>query len=440
MHTLELFPQVNTWTPPEIDEYDYALSALKDLNAGQNDQFLYIFRTVPYIDSVYVEYDSLNHPSSVRRFTFHEGYRWDAEDEEFFIENCVKEEKCSYNGGVIDEIYERCLKERPEWHVKRYYTKSLRLLDHIYNCMRKNTAKEMLYKAGLDELAAHVDDIDELNLLASKPSEIYDGITMKVLRSLNCSCGAALLEKKARRDFVKDLNQKFPDLFKERLNDAQCSYLMYLIKGDLTAGEVGRLFQARRRNLSYLWTMSQVDLFLQKEKQEDQIRKICKVLEKMDPIYRDYVKDIYFDILYSDNIKHLEYYLLIHREEYDKLIRRSNRKRDYNLQERCKDYYVRYPQTINDLCREAVYMRNCLMTYIDAIIKNDTTILFMRKADDVNTPFITLEIFDGKLMQAYHHFNEDCSPDEAEWIRNYCKRHNIGTDKFKFNADVDELF
>ena len=160
----------------------------------------------------------------------------------------------------------------------------------------------------------------------------------------------------------------------------------------------------------------------------------------MDPIYRDYVKDIYFDILYSDNIKHLEYYLLIHREEYDKLIRRSNRKRDYNLQERGKDYYVRYPQTINDLCREAIYMRNCLMTYIDAIIKNDTTILFMRKADDVNTPFITLEIFDGKLMQAYHHFNEDCSPDEAEWIRNYCKRHNIGTDKFKFNADVDELF
>ena len=145
MHTLELFPQVNTWTPPEIDEYDYALSALKDLNAGQNDQFLYIFRTVPYIDSVYVEYDSLNHPSSVRRFTFHEGYRWDAEDEEFFIENCVKEEKCSYNGGVIDEIYEKTnalsVSKKQSLQLKNEIT------EH-YASYRRSIEQAYLYEAG----------------------------------------------------------------------------------------------------------------------------------------------------------------------------------------------------------------------------------------------------------------------------------------------------
>ena len=85
-------------------------------------------------------------------------------------------------------------------------------------------------------------------------------------------------------------------------------------------------------------------------------------------------------------------------------------------------------------------MRNCLLTYVDATIKNDTTILFMRKADDVNTPFITIEIFEGELMQAYHRFNKDCTEEEAEWITEYCRRHGIKTGKFTFNADFDELF
>ncbi len=85
-------------------------------------------------------------------------------------------------------------------------------------------------------------------------------------------------------------------------------------------------------------------------------------------------------------------------------------------------------------------MENCLLTYIEAVIENDTTILFMRKADDINTPFITIEIYDGQLMQAYHRFNKDCTDEEADWIRGYCTRHGIGLDKFSFNAEVDELF
>lgn len=85
-------------------------------------------------------------------------------------------------------------------------------------------------------------------------------------------------------------------------------------------------------------------------------------------------------------------------------------------------------------------MMNCLMTYVEAYIKNDTTILFMREADDVNAPYITIEIYDNTLMQAYHRFNEDCTSEEADWILSYSKRHGIKTDKFMFDAEVDELF
>ncbi len=64
----------------------------------------------------------------------------------------------------------------------------------------------------------------------------------------------------------------------------------------------------------------------------------------------------------------------------------------------------------------------------------------MRRADDVNQPFITIEVYRGELMQAYHRFNTDCTKEESEWINAYCARHGILTGKFKFDAFVDELY
>ena len=82
-------------------------------------------------------------------------------------------------------------------------------------------------------------------------------------------------------------------------------------------------------------------------------------------------------------------------------------------------------------------MSNCLLTYLEAFVENDTDILLMRKADDVNTPFITLEIYQNTLLQAYHRFNRDCNEEEAEWIRGYCRKHEIYCEDYKFNWDLD---
>ncbi len=436
---LELQKKQNFWTPPMIDALKMARDISNDINARQSNQFFYIFQTVPYIDSIYIKYNSKREPEEVRRYAFHDGYTWKNEYEEVFDEQCVKNDGCSYNGGAIEAIYARINIEHPEWHIQRYYSHGLRMLDHIYNCIKQNTAKEILYKAGLDELAVHIDEIDELNLLAGSPSEIYDGLSMRILKSLNCPCGSELLSQKKMRLFVKRLNSKFPKIFNQKMNDAMCRYLSTLINGDLTVGEAGRLFQSRRKDLSMVWTMSYFDIFMARDAQWKELETFCNVIKKIDPIYADYIKDC--DISEDESsLKQLALYLVNRRDEYDRAIRVVNRKKEYDWMERGKKYYVRYPQTINDFCREAIYMGNCLITYVEALIQNDTTILFMRKADEVNKPFITMEIFDGQLMQAYHRFNEDCTPEEADWIRGYCVRHGIGLGKFNFNAEIDELF
>ena len=48
------------------------------------------------------------------------------------------------------------------------------------------------------------------------------------------------------------------------------------------------------------------------------------------------------------------------------------------------------------------------------IIVKSFSSMFMRRTADFNTPFITLEIYEGELTQAYHRFNEDCTEEEAK--------------------------
>ena len=439
---LELFQKIqNDWNPPHIEECEKE-KICKSMKMDLQSEYFVIFRIEPYIDAYYVRYgcDEDLSDSYIKRFTFHEDFRWSFEDELIFEEKCVKNERILFDGGVINNIYKYYSQKYSDWKLKRYHTKSMRLLEHIYHCMRKGSAKEMLYKAGLDELATNIDMLDEVNLMSRKPSDIYEGITMRTLRSLNCKEGAVLLATKYNRKYIKELQVKYPSVFEKKLNEAQCKYLNHLIEGDLVVGETGRLFEARKPQLAYMWAPAQYELFIWMEKQNKALGDL-EDIAVIDPIYRNYIRrvDLDCDDTARKNIKALRFYLFSQREEYNRQFRCSNRKRNPDWQERNNGYVVRYPQTINDFCRESIYMSNCLLTYVDAYIQNNTTILFMRKTDSFNAPFISIEIFNNTLMQAYHRFNMDCSPEEAEWISDYCDRHGIKQGEFMFDRAIDEL-
>lgn len=426
---LEIVQRKDSWKPTELSYKQIEQIVSKHVNPeNKQKEWLIVFRVVPYIDSIYV-YDeeyNLKSPDYVKRFTFCDNNVWSFSDEQFFINNCVENKSCAFDYGCMDEIFKYYSSEKPDWHLQRYYTKSLRLLDHIYHCMRKNTIKEILYKSGLDELAAKADLIDEVDLLSTKPADLYDGVSIRSLKALNCKDGAELLLNRDYRGFIKGLQKSFPMLFKDKLNDAQCRYMKRLIDGELTVDEVGRLFMARKSDLSKIWCHSLYEVFIQKE----QIGMETEEIKRIDPIYKEFInKECRGDARENGIVNQLVYYLLRNREVYDNRIRVANRKRNYEWQERNDDYIVRYPQTINDYCREAVYMRNCLITYVEAVIHNDTTIMFMRKADNNDTPYITLEVYKNRLMQAYHRFNAECTEEEMEWIERYCVRHGIWIDE-----------
>ncbi len=425
---LEIQMKENTWKPPVL--FDFEIERIADhrrsLVEDWQDYIVFI-RLFPYIDMLFVRENDSTKETSTYRFVFGDGYTWDQKQEKRFMEICLGNDHINFSYADMNEIYQYYSSKYPEWHLKRYHTDSIRMLDHIYHCMRKNTVKELLYKSGLDELAYRSNGIDAIDLLSSSPSEIY-GLNIRIIRAMNCEVGAEILNEGKYRIYLKNLNYMFPDVFSHPMNDAQCRYLKYLIDGELTVGEVGRLYLSRRPNLSGIWCDSLYDLFMIK----DIIEEEWETIRKIDPIYKKYLDN-------KDKTTELRRFLLYGRKDYDKKIRRSNRKRDYDWQERDKGYVVRYPQTSNDFCREAVYMKNCLLTYMEAYIENDTTILFMRTTENFNKPFITIEIYENRLTQAYHRCDQDCTKEEAEWIRQYCRRHGIDIGKFAFNTEIDDL-
>lgn len=431
---LELSLKENEWEPPALSE-EMIGRALGTIPEGErNGIWFVVMQASPYIDALLLAFREENVKGeaagdcieALRRFVFREHYAWNRELESLFREICLEEKGCQYDHDRMNEIFDHYAKAYPQWQLKRYYTNDFRMLDHIYQCCRQNTAKEILYKAGLDELAVQVEDLDEENLLAGSPSALYEGISMRCLRALNCKEGARMLNKKHGRDYVKGLQKRYPEIFGHRLNDAQCRYLAMLHKENLTVSEAGRLYLARSKKLMQIWCDAQYEIFRLSER----VREDKQALVRLDPIYKNFLDKLPDGGYQNDRVALLKYYLLVNREKFDDEIRRSNRRRDPSWQERGENYLIRFPQTINDFCREAVYMSNCLFGYVDAMIANETTILFMRCSDDVNAPFITIEVFGNQLMQAYHRFNEACSDEEEAWILEYCKRHDIDTDQY----------
>ena len=86
---------------------------------------------------------------------------------------------------------------------------------------------------------------------------------------------------------------------------------------------------------------------------------------------------------------------------------RSRKKYQRYFEFESDGFIILLPQNGMDMCREAVYQHNCLMDYIEDHANGDTTILFLRRTQDPDKPFITMEINgQGEIRQLYSRFNK----------------------------------
>ena len=86
------------------------------------------------------------------------------------------------------------------------------------------------------------------------------------------------------------------------------------------------------------------------------------------------------------------------------------------------DNYVIYPvSSIKDLVEESRQQKNCVRTYCERIADNECQIYLMRKKEDINKSFVTIEIHDNKIVQARLKYNEIPSEDIYKILKDWEK-------------------
>lgn len=83
------------------------------------------------------------------------------------------------------------------------------------------------------------------------------------------------------------------------------------------------------------------------------------------------------------------------------------------------DYKFIYPKTTKDIKDEAVQQSNCVASYIDKVISGSCDIILMRKKNDVENSLVTVEIRNGKVVQARQRFNEPVNESEQKALYKY---------------------
>jgi len=74
------------------------------------------------------------------------------------------------------------------------------------------------------------------------------------------------------------------------------------------------------------------------------------------------------------------------------------------------------PTKATDLVDESKCLIHCVSSYIDNVVKGSTTILFVRKIEKPDEPFVTVEYKDGKITQARGYNNHNPEKDVMEFL------------------------
>lgn len=100
---------------------------------------------------------------------------------------------------------------------------------------------------------------------------------------------------------------------------------------------------------------------------------------------------------------------------------------DKSMEKSFEDYQFIYPNSTQDIKDEAVQQNNCVASYIDRVIDGKCHILFLRKKDQPDKSLVTIEVRNGKIVQALQRFNNPLNDEQKEvvdkWNKWYSKKY-----------------
>lgn len=95
---------------------------------------------------------------------------------------------------------------------------------------------------------------------------------------------------------------------------------------------------------------------------------------------------------------------------YDRQIQKQFKEMDHQYRFVKYGFALFLPHTAKEILEEGQSLHHCVGSYVKKVVKRESTILFVRKAEERDTPLCTVEIRNGEVVQARCHDNQTPSP------------------------------
>lgn len=404
---------------PLLDENDYmGMCSEFSLHSSEICMFIFIRESskhVPFVD-IYI-WDVTN-LEGYDHFVICDGLRLPEELESRFLE-CTHKHIYTPR-AMFHEANKKVIKLFPQWHYMDYGIKYLSLaLQHMYFASHSSGAREILFKAdGLEYIAANLYKLPSYNLMGTTPSDIIDNeMSLKLLRVLNRKPLFELLCDQSSRDLCKAAYEKYSGFIEKDIPSVgQWNYILELYKNGGFFG--GYAFKKEiYEKASNFYHQDEVDAY----KKYFSIRKELGIPGRI--VVPDF-EEIWGELDRMEEI--IRYKKGVPR--LDKLFM-TRRNEDYRYEYSNNNYRIIMPSRAYDIYNEALYQHNCVADYIYDHANGETTILFLRKNDAPNVPFVTMEVgSDFDIKQLYGKFNKLPQKDVYQFIVEYSKAKVISYD------------
>lgn len=343
------------------------------------------------------------------------------EKDEAFMENVIRNSVfLEFNERLASFFFDDIQKVAPELHLIEYFNMGWSIR-HVYYASHRSGLREQLYKAGLTSIACYLETISDYKLFSTNIEDAFQ-LPLSLIRKLNYMEGIrTILPSKRYKRMAKYIYKKYHGYLNEFefINVYQLRYLYEVTK------------RQKRVDTEILRTLSTIrdgyneefgDLFIEGEKTFNKyieylslLNELGKEARKNFPQLMDLSPNNTTDLFrLRDLHSFLKSYVdnsSLECKRYSQLSRRWSELYSYH-----NDHYiVLTPHSLLDVYREGCIQKNCLQEIIEEDnIFLDSIILFVRKTESPNKPYITLEIIDDNIVQAKKK-NNSIDFSEEEW-------------------------
>ena len=296
------------------------------------------------------------------------------------------------------------------------YEEPGKAIEHIYYASHRSGPKEILYKAGLDNIAFDLEIMEHYNFIGRTPSEIVGhNAPLRLLRILN--------QDGFRRYYTsEEMLRKSIDVYSHfagAIGDGYPNiYQWYYLEGLLGHGLSG-VMDFDRDLYQGLATVVKEMCSSQEFEGYFSIIETFRKLGLKEELHRFLSKPDHYKMHVGGRVSDP---LTV--EMFD--LRAKSEAAFYGYTDGV--YFIRYPKTPMEMVLESYALRNCLGDYVYDQAEGETTILFIRKCSSPDASFVAMEVNEGEIVQVRAFCNADPDPEVMEFVEGFAKAKGLVMD------------